>query len=524
MEVWNCNIWKKCAAQFIVVFAILLVLFGSGCNTISPKLQDEYIRPGLSQGMHSVFDKYRQSIPKAMAEDKVPGLSLALVDHDGILWAAGFGYTDYNRKTPVTTDTLFSIGSISKTITAIAVMVAVQDGLLELDVPIIKYWPQFTVNSRFEENPEKKITLSHLLSHTSGIAHYAPVGNVREPSYGSLEEKVQSISDTWLRHKVGERYSYSSFGYDLVAYILQVQSGKPFAEYVEDNVFTPLNMPNCSVDPEFIRNHPNRAVGHMPYVKHIILPPDIPWIGGGGVYASAKEMARFVRFLLNGGKVGGQTVLDESLITSMVTPSVRNKQYGLGIETYPKKYIHLGHDGSGAGFESVMFWLPEYGIGYVLLVNSLSYKHWFIIASDLIDGNLVQKNESFEIPSVEYQAWQSPDPNTFTPFEPAWKKYIGTYKFFMSGSKPSILMRFALALGITTNYTHLKVFEKDGYLYVYTAGVHDNDSARLDEHLSGLFFTLTGECLDLRGPTFTWRNFRIKKVDNDPDRNFDMNF
>ncbi|KPJ88280.1 MAG: hypothetical protein AMJ53_17040, partial [Gammaproteobacteria bacterium SG8_11] len=237
-----------------------------------------------------------------------------------------------------------------------------------------------------------------------------------------------------------------------------------------------------------------------------------------------KELARFVQFFLNGGKVDGQTVLDESLITSTVTPSVRNKQYGLGIETYPKKYIHLGHDGSGAGFESVMFWLPEYGIGYVLLVNSLSYKHWFIIASDLIDGNLVQKNESFEIPSVEYQAWQSPDPNTFTPFEPAWKKYIGTYKFFMSGSKPSILMRFALALGITTNYTHLKVFEKDGYLYVYTAGVHDNDSARLDEHLSGLFFTLTGECLDLRGPTFTWRNFRIKKVDNDPDRNFDMNF
>ena len=196
-----CNIWTRRIAQLIVVFAILLVLFCSGCNTISPKLQDEYIRPDLSKGMCRVFDKYRQRIPEIMAEDEVPGLSLALVDRDGILWAAGFGYTDYNLKTPVTTDTMFALCSISKIITATAVMVAVQDGLVELDVPIIEYFPQFTVNSRFEENPEEKITLRHLLSHTSGIAFEAPVGNGREPSYGTMEQHVQSVCDTWLRHK-----------------------------------------------------------------------------------------------------------------------------------------------------------------------------------------------------------------------------------------------------------------------------------------------------------------------------------
>ena len=110
----SCNIWKKCTAQLIVVFAILFVFFDSGCNTISPKLQDEYIRPGLSQGMYSVFDKYHQYFPEVMVKDKIPGLSIALVDRDGILWTAGFGYTDYNRKTPVTTDTIFAICSMSK--------------------------------------------------------------------------------------------------------------------------------------------------------------------------------------------------------------------------------------------------------------------------------------------------------------------------------------------------------------------------------------------------------------------------
>jgi CubicO group peptidase (beta-lactamase class C family) len=518
---------KKLISSTIVAMSILSAITITGCRSVSPRLQDEYIRPGLSQDMCSVFEKYRQLIPKRMAEDKVPGVSLALVDRDGILWAAGFGYTDYNRKKPVTTDTMFLICSMSKTITTTAVMVAVQDGLLELDVPIIEYWPQFTVNSRFEENPEKKITLRHLLSHTSGIAFEAPLGNGREPSYVSLEEHVLSVSDTWLRHKVGERYSYSGFGYDLVAYIIQVQSGQPFAKYIEDKVFTPLNMTNCTVDPEFIRNHPNRAVGHMQYVKQIPLAIDVPWVGAGSVYASARGLARFVQFFLNSGKVDGQKVLDESLITSMVTPSIRNKHYGLGVDIYPNTEIYiLGHGGGGVGFGSIMIWYPEYEIGGVFLFNFDQYG-WASgcsdIFSDLIRENLIEKSESFEIPSGEYHPWQPPDPNTFTPFKPEWKKYIGTYKYIMSGWKFSTSARLALALGLTTKSFHVKVYEKDGYLYVDSIVFHDNDGGRLDEHLPGLFFTPSGKCLDLRGPNLTWQNYRIKKIENDTDRNFDLN-
>jgi len=271
----RCDIWTKRAVQLIVVFAILLVLYGSGCNTISPKLQDEYIRPGLSADMLRVFDEYSQTVSEMMKETKTPGVSLAIVDREGIIWMAGFGYTDYNKKTPVTTDTLFLICSMSKTVTSVGVMIAVQDGLVDLDTPIVEYLPEFAVNSRFEEDAHKKITLRHLLSHTSGLAHEAPVGNAREASYASLKEHVQSISDTWLRHKVGAGYNYSGLGYDLIAYILQVQSGKPFAEYMKEKVFVPLNMPKCSVDPEFIRQHPNRAIGHMSYVKKVPLAMDV---------------------------------------------------------------------------------------------------------------------------------------------------------------------------------------------------------------------------------------------------------
>lgn len=509
----GCTVWNRLTAQSVIFFAILFVLFGSGCNTISPKLQDEYIRPGLSQGMYGVFDKYRPLIRKVMAEDKIPGLSLALVDRDGILWAAGFGHTDCDLKTPVTTDTMFLICSMSKPITAVAVMIAVQDGLVELDIPIIEYWPQFTVNSRFEENPQKKITLRHLLSHTSGIAHEAPVGNGREPSYLSLEEHVMSISDTWLRHKVGARHSYSGFGYDLVAYILQRQSGQPFARYLENKLFGPLDMTDCSVDGDFIRNLPDRAVGHIGGVKQLPLAVDIPWVGAGSVYASSRGLSRFVQFFLNKGKVNGQAILDESLIAGIVTPSIRAKNYGLGVEIIqPDGNYLVGHAGGGLGFLSGMYWLPEYEFGFVNLVNSQDVTQSLGGAiTDLIDENLVQRNESFEIPSGEYRAWQPLDPNTFTPFKPAWKKHTGTYKYMMRGWKLGTAARIGLALGLTTGKTHVKVYEKEGYLYVDSHAFHDDDGGRLDEHLPGLFFTPTGKCLDLRGPELTWQNYRIEK-------------
>ena len=499
----NCDIEKNHTAQSIAGFVILFVLFGSGCSTIRPKLQDEYRRSGLSDGMSKILDEYRQTIIAKMTKNKIPGLSVALVDRDGIIWTAGFGYTDYNRKTPVTPETIFAIMSMTKTITATAVMIAVRDGLVDLDVPIINYYPEFMVNSRFEENPQKKITLRHLLNHTSGIAHEAPVGNGREPSCLSLEDHVESISSTWLKHKVGEGYNYSGLGYDLAAYILELRSGKPYAKYLEEKIFNPLKMYNSSVD-----------------VKQICMAGDIPWDGCGGVYANAKEMAQFIQMFLNDGKFPGQEFIDENVIKAMATPTVYNSTDGMGFIIYndPHGFYRLGHPGQGLGFTSSMEWIPEYGVGFVFLANSDVPLPFGGDNSDilleLVNKQLVQKTKSFEIPSVETINDNQPlDPNNFTPFKAEWKKYIGTYKYVMSGYKFDIPAGIALALGITTEYTHVKIYKKEGYLYIDSMIIqNDNDGGRLDEYLPGLFFTPSGKCLDLRGPKLTWENYTIKKV------------
>ena len=510
---------KKHSLPLVALLAILLVFFCSGCSTISPKLQDEYIRPGLSEGMLSVFDKYRQYCPKVMAKDKIPGLSIALVDREGILWTAGFGRTgDWGQ--PVTTDTLFSIGSISKTFTGTAVMIAVQDGLLDLDTPIAQYLPDFTVNSRFEERPLDKMTLRHLLTHTAGFTLSAPIGNVADTRCGSFEEHVMSIQQTWLKFRVGERHSYSNMGIDLAAYILQVQSGLSFAQYMKKKVLDPLGMPNSSLDYGFVEDHPNRARGHSPGISEF---PAIPMVGAGGVYTTARDLSRFVRFHLNRGTLDGQTILEPRFVDAMYTtsPIAEMADLGIGIGRALDSY-RLNHIGGGFGFLTIMVLLPEYGIGCIVLTNSDAHddqqtKITFAILNRLITQRVATKDTSGAVPTADELIGQDTRlsalseaevVHTPTPFRPEWKRYVRTYRLRPGGYKLHPVVWIGLALGGCVDSMKLTVEEKDGLLWVKSLN-SQGEPEPLEEHEPGLFFTPAGEALDFRDPVPTWRNVKM---------------
>jgi CubicO group peptidase (beta-lactamase class C family) len=482
-------------------------------------MQGEYIRPGLNQDWRALFDESQQSIAEGMAKDKIPGLSIALVDREGLIWTAGFGYTDYDLKTPVTPDTIFSIQSMSKTFTATLVMLAVQEGLVDLDAPITEYLPDFKVRSRFEDNPQEKMTLRHLLSHTAGFVHEAPVGNNFERKFPSFEAHIRSISDTWLEFPVGAKYSYSNLGVDLAAYIVQTRSGRSFAEYMKAKLLDPLDMSNSSVDVEFIRQHPNRAIGHTPHIRRETL--EMPMIGAGGVYTSARDLAKFVQFHLNWGKVQGHSVLKRKLVESMSTSSPGlcigvDPQHSVSAERYPSVDVNdttscqLAHGGGGFGFHSSMSWYSEYGMGLLILTNSVNHnRQWELLerlADELVVQKLIKKKYSTEnlawktiIAEHEYRPeYREPDSDTFTPYRPEWKKYTGTYRYFHDWDL-HIYARVALALGYPG--FREKVHEKDGYLEIY--------GKRLDEYQPGVFFTADGDCLDFAGPTPLWKGFRM---------------
>src|SRR6266511_5397863 len=319
-----------------------------------------------SDAIADIIEQYRQEIPQRMQQENVPGLAIAVVDDQNILWAEGFGYTDWNRRTPVTPDTLFSIQSMSKSFTATAAMFAAQDGLVDLDEPITTYLPDFHVNSIFEEHPEQKITMRMLLSHTAGFIHEASYGSSYDHPAYSFEKHIASISDTWLKFPVGTRYSYSNLGIDLAGYILQVRSGMPFIQYVQEKVLDPLGMKDSTLDVNRIRSTATRAFGHTPGIP--FRPPvDFLLIPSGGVWTSAEDMARYLQFHIGKGALDEDRLLREDLAETMyMSPSApaqnayQNSSYPLGVPVNtPKKAAHFQHTEGGFGFNSSMVCYPE---------------------------------------------------------------------------------------------------------------------------------------------------------------------
>jgi CubicO group peptidase (beta-lactamase class C family) len=506
-------VWSPWVAFAVWIF-VLLALAVAGCAP-SARLQREFRRPTeLSPAYREVFNQYGASIPRRMDEHKIPGLSIAVVDREGILWAAGFGRTGWNKRR-VTPETLFSIQSMSKTFTATAVMMAVQEGLVDLDTPITAYLPEFTVNSRWEERPQEKMTLRHLLSHTAGFTHEAPVGNNLDTRYGSFEEHVASISDTWLRHRVGARHNYSNLGIDLAAYILQVKSGMPFVEYMKRKVFDPLGMSTSSMDYDVVEQFPERALGHMPFIAEV--PVAIPMVGAGGVYTSAAELSRFVQFHLNRGTIDGRCLLDGNLVDTMYTSSPVSPGAGLGIGIGEKHdSYYLTHSGGGFGFLTTMKWYPEYGIGCVVLTNSVNHDEQNVkisneLLDELITKRVVAKDPSDIPPGDQLIGKDNKLPvldedgsvHTPTPYKRQWGRYTGTYRYIAKGYKLGVIVRLVLALGYCDSVMKLTVVKKDDFLCI--------GDEKLEEVQPGLFFTPSGEALDLRGSLPTWRNIKMKK-------------
>jgi CubicO group peptidase (beta-lactamase class C family) len=219
--------------------------------------------------------------------------------------------------------------------------------------------------------PQAKMTLRLLLAHRAGFTHEAPVGNNYDPAFPSFEAHVRSISQTWLRYPVGERYRYSNLGFDLAGYILQIRSGMPFADWLKVMVFEPLGMNDSTAASAVYTKRANRAVGHEQ--GYVVVPLETPLIPSGGVYTSARDMAAYCRFHINRGKVDGRTVLNEELWREMHAFPYGG-DYSLGVIRTQLRHGStdiglMSHRGGGFGFGSVFDYCPEAGLGWVALFN-----------------------------------------------------------------------------------------------------------------------------------------------------------
>jgi CubicO group peptidase (beta-lactamase class C family) len=316
--------------------------------------------------MHEASDRLRAIVDTGTCT----AAAAVLTDASRAIALETFGTTRAGAEgvaTAITERTRFRWASCSKPITALAALLAVQRGVLDLDAPIRRHLPDFSVHSRFADDGAARITVRHLLSHMAGLTRQAPVDN----TYDDWAGHVASISDTWLRFPVGLRYAYSDIGVDLVGRVLEVVSGTSFPQFVASHVFAPLGMDDATFDRAVIRADRSRAIGHINGKLHGLSG----LVPAGSMHASARDIGRFLQFVLSGGVVDGTRVLSRELLDEMTTVPFpvpgQLEGYALGVRTRrTSRGRRLGHAGRGFGFLADLAWLPEQGVGAAAVVNS----------------------------------------------------------------------------------------------------------------------------------------------------------
>jgi CubicO group peptidase (beta-lactamase class C family) len=269
-----------------------------------------------------------------LAQTGAPSLSLALVSNGRAVWRQSFGYADMDKKTAPSAVTMYGIGSVSKTVATVALMQLVDDGLVSLDEPVATYLPAFRMASPGYRN----VTVRMLLDHSSGFPGSA-YGSAMSTEYwpGYLDQVIGTLGAARLKHTPGALSVYCNDGFTLLEAIVAEVTGKPFAGYVQEEVFNPLGMTHSA--------YPLQAFADGSYAKAYdddgsVHPQEVVnTLASGGLYSSPTDMARFATMLMNRGAYGGRQILSAAAVREMgsdqtvgeIRPALfKGARYGLG--------------------------------------------------------------------------------------------------------------------------------------------------------------------------------------------------
>ncbi len=310
-----------------------------------------------------------RAVASFMSANSIPGLSASVVLDGEPRWSEGFGMADLENSSPATSSTLFRLGSISKPISATAVLQLWERGKLDLDAPVQKYCPEF---------PQKEwpITTRELLGHLGGIRHYNPdgKGDVPEDSarhFASMQESLQLFADDPLVAKPGTKFHYSTYGYTLVGCVLEGAASERFIDYVRENIFQPSGMEQTR-DDDFFTVIPHHSrwyhIDKGGVVRNAGVLDSSYKIPGGGIISSADDMANFEAAIV-ADKLLKRSSRD-LMWTSLKTADGKETGYGLGWGIMDKFGLHiLAHTGGQQGTSTAFAVVPARSAGVVVLCN-----------------------------------------------------------------------------------------------------------------------------------------------------------
>ncbi len=346
-------------------------------------------KPASDSRSYESIDAY---VKAQMRRLNLPGVSLAIVEGDKIVHVRGFGRARPHGEAP-TPQTLFPVGSVTKSFTALAVMQLVEADKIDLDAQVQRYLPWFHVA---DPQASAQITVRHLLNQTSGLPASSGESIDTDDRPGAAERHGRSLATLGLTGPPGSAWEYSNSNYVLLGLIIEAASGELYADYVQRQIFTPLEMGRTYTSQAQARQN-GLAVGHQVRFMMPFAAPNMPLaqsgLAGGGLISCAEDLARYMIALLNRGRYGDVQILSGGGIDELQHGvgevnafGLSLGQYGMGwfVGTIGKTKL-VWHGGTLPDFAAHVALLPEQKKGVVLLYNACH--HWLNpVLADLGNG------------------------------------------------------------------------------------------------------------------------------------------
>jgi CubicO group peptidase (beta-lactamase class C family) len=317
----------------------------------------------------------------------LPGMAIALVKEDRILWTTALGWADLERQIPVTIDTLFSVGSLSKTVVVTALMQLWQQGRFALFQDINDFLP-FSV--RNPTHPDAPITFRELLTHSSSVADNADVLNALTAANEDCPIPLAEFLENYLTPggayydadanfwdwRPGRRWKYSNVAVSLAGHLVEIISGVDYAEYCRQHVFAPLDMAQATYRLSDLA--PGEAAVpyiYLPLARRFLRTPrdGFPFYPAGTLQASVTELAQLMMMYIGAGRYDGAQVLDPVAVEQIERVQYPMRWPNQGLVWYWVTYDDkdtLGHQGGGVGVLGKLFFSPSEGVGVALLANA----------------------------------------------------------------------------------------------------------------------------------------------------------
>jgi len=319
-----------------------------------------YQGAGQYQQQIRLFEEFAQ---KQMGLDKTVGLTIGFMKDD-FVWVKGYGYADLENKSPAKAESAYRLASVTKPMTALAVLQLVEKGKIDLDAEVQTYVPYF---------PKKQwpVTVRQVLGHLGGISHYKnPTNELHIKERRSTREAVAIFESFDLVAEPGTRYSYSSYGYNLLGAIIEAASGMSYGEYMRQNIWQPLGMANTRMD-DPLDVIPNRVRGYQlvnGQVKNSEFIDISSRFAAGGTRSTVPDLLKFAKGVMEGKLLKPDTM--NVMATSMSTRAGRLTNYGLGWQTTPYngRYM-LVHSGGQQETRTLLYILPARKMALAVGVN-----------------------------------------------------------------------------------------------------------------------------------------------------------